>query len=125
MIGIALQTALVLAQGYGYTPPPSSTPSGSYQSESSGGLDTAPFVKLQRKCFDEAVAETASAAQDVKQKRFETCVLLHAAMTKHATAKLNEKQAAVVKRQLDQALQGVEKSYANKLGVSVPHGQGN
>ena len=125
MISIAL-TVLVLAQAqYGYTPPPSTTPSGSYQGESSGSLETAPFVKLQRKCFDEAVAETASAAQDVKQKRFDTCFALHEAMVKHATAKLGEKETAAVRRQLDSALQGVEKSYANKLGVSVPHGQGN
>ena len=118
-IATAAAAALVLAQ-YGYSPPASSSPSSSYQDSSSGTLDTAPFVQLQRKCLSEAEAETASAAQDVKQKRFDTCFALHGAMVKHATAKLSEKDAATIKRQLDRALEGVEKSYAKKLGVSMP-----
>src|SRR4051794_13794711 len=120
MISIAstAAAALVLAQ-YGYTPPASSSPSSSYE-DSSGGLDTAPFVQLQRKCFNDAVAETGTAAQDAKQKRFDTCIALHDAMVKHATAKLSEKQSIDVRRQLDRALQGVEKSFAKKLGVSMP-----
>jgi hypothetical protein len=41
---------------------------------------------------------------------------------KHVTAKLTEKEAAGVKHDIDRALEGVEKSYAKKLGVAMPEG---
>ena len=118
MIGITMIAGtMMLAQyggGYG-SPPPNSNPRTSGQA-----LDTAPFVQLQRKCFDKAVGETQSAAQDVRQQRFDTCFALHDAMIKHVTAKLGDKEAADVRREVDRALSGVEKSYAKKLGVAMP-----
>jgi hypothetical protein len=119
MIGIAMAAIFMMAQyGYGAPPPPSN----SYQGNSGSGLDTAPFVQLQRKCFDKVVGETQGAALDVKQQRFDTCFALHDAMVKHATVKLSEKEAAGAKHDIDRALGGVEKSYAEKLGVVMPEG---
>jgi hypothetical protein len=118
MIPIAIIAGMMVQYG-GYGSPP---PSSSYQSSGSAGVDTAPFVQLQRKCFDKAVGETQGATQDVKQQRFDTCFGLHEAMLKHVTAKLTEKEAAGVKHDIDRALEGVEKSYAKKLGVAMPEG---
>ena len=116
MIGIAMIAGtLVLAQ-YGSGSQQSST----YESNSKAGIDTTPFVQLHRDCFDKAVGETQGAAQDLRQQRFDTCFALHDAMVKHATAKLSEKEAIGVKRDLDRALQRVEKNYAKKLGVAMP-----
>jgi len=103
--------------GYGSSPPPSS----SYQSNSaSAKIDTGPFVQLQRKCFDQAVSETQTATQDVKQQRYDTCFALHDAMVKHVTAKLGDKEAKSVSHDIDRALLGVEKDYAKKLGAAMP-----
>ncbi len=119
MIAIAMVAGTVmLAQYGGYGGPPAN----SNQGASGQGLDTAPFVQLQRKCFDKAVGETEGAAQEVRQQRFDTCFALHDAMVKHVTAKLDEKEAAGVKRDIDRALVGVEKNYAKKLGVVMPEG---
>jgi|RhiMethySRZTD1v2_1073278.scaffolds.fasta_scaffold4664929_1 hypothetical protein len=117
MISILLMAGTFMLAQYGYGAPP---PSNSYQGNSGSGLDTAPFVQLQRKCFDKAVSETEGAAPDVKRQRYDTCFALHDAMVKHATAKLSEKEAAGAKHDIDRALGGVEKSYAKKLGVAMP-----
>ena len=116
MISIAL-TVIVGMMAYSYGAPP---PSKSYEGSSNSGFDTAPFVQLQRKCFDKAAGETKNAAQDVRQQRFDTCFALHEAMVKHATAKLSGKEAASVKHDIDRALHGVEKNYAKKMGVAMP-----
>jgi hypothetical protein len=118
MINSPMMAAAFMLAQYGYGAPPPS----SYEGASGQGLDTAPFVQLQRKCFDKAVGETQGAAQDVKQQRFDTCFALHDAMVKHATAKLSEKEAAGAKHDIDRALGGVEKSYAKKLGATMPEG---
>ena len=116
MIGIAILAAsLMLAQYGSGSPPPSS-----YESNSNLSVDSAPFVQLQRKCFDKALEETQGAAQELRQQRYDTCGILHDAMVKHATAKLGAKEAATAKRDLDRALLGVEKSYAKKMGVAMP-----
>ena len=116
MIGITMIAGtLVLAQ-YGY----GSQPTASYQNPSGRSIDTAPFVQLQSKCFDDAVGETQDSTQEVRQERYDTCFALHVAMVKHATAKLSEKEAASVKRELDRALQSVEKKYAKKMGATMP-----
>jgi hypothetical protein len=118
MINFALIAGMMLQYG-GYGSPP---PGSSYQGNSSSGIDTAPFVKLQTECFDKAVGDTERAGQDVRQQRFDTCFSLHDAMVKHATGKLDEKDAAVAKRELDKALAPVEKKYAKKLGITMPEG---
>jgi hypothetical protein len=118
MIHVAI-IASMMAQYGGYGSPP---PSSSYQSNSNAGVDTAPFVQLQRKCFDKAVGESEGATQEVKQQRFDTCFGLHDAMIKHVTSKLSEAEAVGVKHDIDRALGGVEKNYAKKLGVAVPKG---
>ena len=115
-MNIGLLTGAFMMMQYGSSSPPAN----SYQGNSGTGLDTAPFVQLQRKCFDKAVGETQGAAQDVRQQRYDVCFTLGDAMVKHATAKLGEKEAAGVKREIDRALDGVEKSYAKKLGVAMP-----
>ena len=119
MINILMLAATFTLAQYGYGAPP---PSNSYQGNSASGLDTAPFVQLQRKCFDKAMSETEGATPDVKQQRFDTCFALHDAMVKHATAKLGEKEAVGAKHAIDRALDGVEKSYAKKLGTTMPEG---
>ena len=116
MMSIGLLTGILIMAQYGSSAPPST----SYQGNNDQDLDTAPFVLLQRKCFDKAVGETQAAAQDVRQQRYDICFTLGDAMVKHATAKLGEKEAAGVKREIDRALGGVEKSYAKKLGVAMP-----
>jgi hypothetical protein len=118
MIHIAIIAGMMVQYG-GYGSPP---PSLSYQSNSNAGVDTAPFVQLQRKCFDQAVRESEGGTQDVKQQRFDACYALHDAMVKHATAKLGEKEAAGVKHDIDRALGRIEKSYAKKLGAAMPEG---
>ena len=115
-MNIGLLTSIFIMAQYGSSPPPAN----SYQGNDNQGLDTAPFVQLQRKCFDKAVGETQGAAQDVRQQRYDVCFTLGDAMAKHVTAKLGEKEAAGVKREIDRALGGVEKSYAKKLGVAMP-----
>ena len=117
MIGIVMAVAtLVLAQyGGGYGSPPS----GSYDSPSSGGVNTAPFVQLERKCLDQAVMDSA-AAPDARQQGFDKCIALHDAMVKHATANLTGKEATNVKHELDHALLGLEKNYAKRLGLVIP-----
>ena len=113
---IGLLTGILMLAQYGSSAPPAT----SYQGNNGQDLDTAPFVQLQRKCFDKAVGETQGAEQAVRQQRYDACFVLGDAMVKHTTAKLGEKEAAVVKREIDRALAGVEKSYAKKLGVVMP-----
>ena len=117
---IAMMAGIFVAAQYGggYSPPST----GSYQNEPGQGLNTAPYVQLEQKCFDKAIAETEGAAQDARQKRYNACFALHDAMVKHATAKLEPKDAAGAKRDLDRALLGVEKNYAKRMKVVMPGG---
>ena len=119
MIGIAMTVGIFVAAQYGGYSPPST---GTYQNESSQGLNTAPYVQLERKCFDKAIAETPGAALDVRQQRYDACLALHDAMVKHATARLSPKEAAAAKRDLDRALRDVEKNYAKRMNVVMPGG---
>ena len=82
-------------------------------------MNTAPYVQLERKCFDKAITETEGAAQDVRQQRYDACLTLHDAMVKHATARLSPKEAAAAKRDLDRALHDVERNYAKQMGVAI------
>ena len=119
MIVIAMMAGILVAAQYGGYSPPST---GSYQGQSSEGLNTAPYVQLEQKCFDKAIAETEGAAHDVRQKRYDACLALHDAMVKHATAKLDPKEAADAKRDLDRALLVVEKKYAARMKIVMPVG---
>ena len=119
MIFIAMMTGIFMSAQYGGYSPPST---GSYQGQSSEGLNVAPYVQLEQKCFDKAIAETEGAAQDVRQKRYDACLALHDAMVKHATAKLDPKETAGAKRDLDRALLVVEKSYAKRMKIVMPGG---
>ena len=116
MIGMAMMVGILVSAQYGGYSPPSTS---SYQNDSGQGLNTAPYVQLERKCFDNAVAETQGAALDVRQQRYDACLALHDAMVKHATARLASKEAAAAKRDLDRALPDVEKSYAKQMGVAI------
>ena len=116
MIGIAMMAGILVSAQYGGYSPPST---GSYQNESGQGLNTAPYVQLERKCFDKAIIETQGAALDVRQQRYDTCLALHDAMIKHATARLAGKEAAAAKRDLDRALHDVERNYAKQMGVAI------
>ena len=119
MIVIAVIASIFVAAQYGgYTPPST----GSYQGQSSEGLNTAPYVQLEQKCFDKAIAETEGAALDVRQQRYDACLALHDAMVKHAIGKLNPKEATDAKRDLDRALLVVEKNYAKRMNVAMPGG---
>jgi hypothetical protein len=119
MIVIAMMAgSLTLAQ-YGYGSPP---PSGAYQNDGGQPLNVAPYVQLERKCFETALAATSGAAPDERQKRYDACVALHNPMITHATARLTAKEAASAKRDLDLALRGVETNYAKRLGIAVPNG---
>ena len=117
MIFIAMMTGTFMLAQYGGASPPST---GSYENQSGQGLNTAPYVQLEQKCFDKAISETQGAAQDVRQQRYDACLALHDAMVKHATARLSPKEAAAAKRDLDRALRDVEKSYAKRMGIAIP-----
>ena len=119
MIGMAMMVGILVSAQYGGYSPPSTS---SYQNDSGQGLNTAPYVQLERKCFDNAVAETQGAALDVRQQRYDACLALHEAMVKHATARLSPKEAAAAKRDLDRALRDVEKDYAKRMGVAIADG---
>ena len=116
MIGIAMMAGVFVSAQYGGYSPPST---GSYQNDSGQGLNTAPYVQLERKCFDKAITETQGAALDVRQQRYDACLAIHDAMVKHATARLSPKEAAAAKRDLDRALREVEKSFAKQMGVAI------
>ena len=116
MTVIAMMVGIFVSAQYGGYSPPST---GSYQNDSGQGLNTAPYVQLERKCFDKAITETQGAALDVRQQRYDACLALHDAMVKHATARLASKEAAAAKRDLDRALRDVEKSYAKQMGVAI------
>jgi len=119
MIVIAMMVSIFVAAQYGGASPPSTGP---YENQSSQGLNTAPYVQLEQKCFDKAISETEGAAQDLRQQRYDFCLALHDAMVKHATAKLDPKEAADAKRALDRALHDVEKKYAKPMNVVMPGG---
>ena len=119
MIGIVMMVGILVAAQYGGYSPPST---GNYQNDSGQALNTAPYVQLERKCFDTAIAETQGAALDVRQQRYDACLALHEAMVKHATARLSPKEAAAAKRDLDRALRDVEKDYAKRMGVAIADG---
>ncbi len=116
MTVIAMMVGIFVSAQYGGYSPPST---GSYQNDSGQGLNTAPYVQLERKCFDKAITETQGAALDVRQQRYDACLALHDAMVKHATARLASKEAAAAKRDLDRGLREVEKSYAKQMGVAI------
>ncbi len=115
MINVVMAATLMMAQ-YGYSSPPPSK----YEDSSSAEVDTAPFVQHEKKCFDQAEKEASGAAQDVKQQRFDKCVALHAELVTYGTAKLSGQEATSAKKAIDKALHGVEKSYAKKMGVTMP-----
>ena len=118
MIMISLIAAALAAAQYDYTPPAGASRDDSPQ----GGFDAAPFAQVYRKCFQEAEAETKAATADVKQQKFDACRGNHDAIVEHVTAKLDRSEAADVKRALGKAFQGVEKSYAKRMGVATPEG---
>ena len=119
MMMIAMVAGTLWLAQYGYGSPP---PSGAYPTDSDQGLNTAPYIQLERKCFDTAVAATQGAAQDERQKRYDACLALHDPMVKHATARLTAKQAADAKRDLDLALHGIETSYAKRMDIASSSG---